>query len=260
MEFLKGHGTGNDFILLPLGSPDLSPEQVRTLTDRHRGIGADGVLRVVQADDGYVMDYRNADGSLAEMCGNGARLFARHLVEAGLAQGSFTFGTRGGPVTAAVDGETVSIGMGRATYSRLRVAPVVTMGTTAANAVAVFVPNPHAVVLLDSLDALPAELVRPELDPVAVFPDGANVEFVARLGPDRLAMRVYERGVGETLSCGTGAVAAAVVGFGGEGPFELTVQVSGGEVSVTRDSEGNLTLTGPTQWVARGTTHLLDGA
>ncbi len=278
LAVLKGHGTGNDFVLVP--DPDgvhpLTAAQVRALADRHFGIGGDGILRVVRTADSpevadqagdaqWFMDYRNGDGSTAEMCGNGARVFARYLVDSGLESGtSFSIATRGGTraVRIEADGD-VSVDMGVATGPLLRAMPVVSIGDQAWNATAVNVPNPHAVVLLDDDAAdLLAELDlsrAPDAGPPAMFPDGVNVEFVVRVGQPgarHVRMRVHERGVGETLSCGTGACAVMVAAAGrDQAPTETayTVDVPGGTVVVTRRADEHLELRGPAEIVARAT-------
>jgi diaminopimelate epimerase len=264
IEFVKGHGTENDFVVLPDpdGALDLTGARVRALCDRNRGLGADGVLRVVRASrlgdapsdvdpDGWFMDYRNADGSIAEMCGNGVRLFAAYLVEAGLAErGEFVVGSRSGPRPVRVheDG-SVTVGMGPA---RVFGRSSATIGGTAFEGVAVDVGNPHLACLID-VD--PAELdltVPPGHDPV-LFPHGVNVEFVRRIDAGAVRMRVHERGVGETRSCGTGTVAAvaAALHLTGDRTGTATVDVPGGQVRVTIEDNGS-TLTGPAVLVARG--------
>jgi diaminopimelate epimerase len=263
IPFLKGHGTENDFVVLPDvdATLDLTASRVRALCDRRRGLGADGVLRVVRAkavadrpadvdgvdDDVWFMDYRNADGSVAEMCGNGVRLFARYLVEAGLEpDAEFVVGSRAGarPVVVHPD-RTVTVHMG----------PVRILGRSAASlpgrefpGVAVDVGNPHLVcVLPGGLDELDLT-VQPGHDR-ALFPNGVNVEFAVPGEPGRVRMRVHERGVGETRSCGTGTVAVAAAVLAGPGALE--VEVPGGRVRVTVDEDGS-TLTGPAVFVARG--------
>jgi diaminopimelate epimerase len=264
IPFLKGHGTENDFVLLPDpgATLDLTAARVRVLCDRRAGIGADGVLRVVPAkavddrpsdvpDDLWFMDYRNGDGSIAEMCGNGVRVFARYLVDAGLVrEREFAIGTRAG-VRAVTVGEQVTVGMGRA---RVTGSSLATVGGASVAGVAVNVGNPHLVCVLEDADKL-ASLdlsVPPVYDP-DVFPDGVNIEFVVVEAPDRLRMRVHERGVGETRSCGTGTVAAVTgVLYGrGEHSGTATVDIPGGRVRVTVDPEQS-TLSGPAVFVARG--------
>jgi diaminopimelate epimerase len=268
-EFAKGHGTENDFVLLPDpdGSlhGDLSAEQmaerVRALCDRRAGIGGDGVLRVVRDDGRWFMDYRNADGSLSEMCGNGIRVFARYLVEEGLADASapIPVGTRDGVKLLSVDGDVITADLGTprvlgeskvAVPGRAWVARHVDLG------------NPHAVAFVDSLDDAGPLLEAPEHD-AATYPHGVNVEFVVRRAERHVAMRVHERGSGETRSCGTGAcaamVAAAVADGVSEPPAEdvaYRVDVPGGTLTVTWTADDRVLLTGPAVLVARGTTSL----
>lgn len=289
----KGHGTGNDFVIAPDvdGSLLLSEQQVRLLCDRHRGIGGDGVLRVVHValdpeaqrlvdraatldPDGarpeWFMDYRNADGSLAEMCGNGVRVFAQYLAETGLAGGAaadatgFPVITRGGvvrvrhaerPELGGPQSEPArwTVQMGRA--KALDAAPSVRVGEGTWDALAALeIPNPHVVVRLPDADAVQAlDLSRaPAVSPA--LPDGQNVEFIALTGPRRIAMRVHERGVGETLSCGTGICAAAVAMAAacGEptGGAPWLVDVPGGTCEVLLREDGGVELTGPAVLVA----------
>ena len=259
-EFLKGHGTENDFVLLPDADDalDLTAGRVRALCDRRAGIGADGVIRVVPVRDGgpeqFFMDYRNADGSSAQMCGNGARLFARYLVDAGWAEpGSIVFRTRGGTRIARVApvGD-VAIDMGPVVLGARSRALA---GGREYSGVAVDVGNPHLVCAGISDETALASLDltrRPGFDP-EVFPDGVNIEFVTALGAEEVAMRVHERGVGETRSCGTGtvAVAAAHLAESGRATGRVAVRVPGGRVTVDIVPGGS-TLIGPAVLVARG--------
>lgn len=265
IEFLKGHGTQNDFVLLPdaAGLLDLTPARVAALCDRRRGIGADGVLRVVRSTalglpsaGAWFMDYRNADGSVVEMCGNGLRVFARYLVEAGLERGpEFAIGSRAGdrPVLVHPD-RSVTVEMGPAQITGTSVTIV---GGRELSGVAVDVGNPHLVSSIDEDVAALDLSVQPRFD-TDFFPEGVNLEFVNVLGEDALRMRVHERGVGETRSCGTGTVAAvaAVLHLAGTDTGSSTVDVPGGRVSVAVGRDG-ATLTGPAEFVARGE---LDGA
>ena len=263
IAFAKGHGTGNDFIVIPDldASIDLSDGDVAAICDRRTGLGADGILRVVyaakhpegmdQADgaDGaeWFMDYRNADGSIAEMCGNGVRVFARYLLDAGLATGPvIPVATRAGlrPVDV-LDGE-LEVDMSPARFLGTE---HVTVAGTAYEGIHVSMGNPHLVVRVTETELAELDLTRePAVDP-AVFPDKTNVEFISAT-PTGVRMRVYERGVGETLSCGTGACAAAAVGLNaGEGT--ATVDVPGGRLTVTVDAR-TLRLRGPAVMVAEG--------
>ena len=273
IPFVKGHGTGNDFVIISDvdGHLDLTPDQVRWLCDRRRGIGGDGVLRVVRTEHvpgfedfaavaEFFMDYRNADGSLAEMCGNGARVFVRYLDATGLVtDNEVVIATRGGLRSTRINPDrTITIDMGRATTPRGRALPQVSVGDLSWPATGVLIPNPHAVVFVDDLTQAGDLLVAPAVAPVDVFPDGVNVEFVAARGERHVAMRVHERGVGETLSCGTGACAVAWAARRHEdaevtGESTWQVDVPGGTVHVTETVEGALLLTGPADLVARGT-------
>lgn len=266
MQFSKGHGTENDFVLLPDpdGVLDLSPARIAALCDRRRGLGADGVLRVVRwealgpdapaPEPGveWFMDYRNADGSVAEMCGNGARVYARYLAHAGwLPAEDFSLGTRGGVRRVRFEGaDGVAVEMGPAKVGEGSTA---TVDGHAFTGVAVDVGNPHlACVTGAAVDSL--DLRRPPGHDPALFPHGVNVEFVSPIDEaGEVLMRVHERGVGETRSCGTGTVAAVVAALrhdcretGG-----VTVHTPGGLLRVTVDG-ATTTLHGPAVLVAHG--------
>jgi diaminopimelate epimerase len=280
-EFAKGHGTENDFVILPdpHGEHELTPAAAARLCDRRAGIGADGVLRVVRTaalpgpvltrpvltgpvltgpggtgPAEWFMDYRNADGSVAEMCGNGIRVFARYLLEHGLATGpSFAVATRSGirQVRAEPDGQ-ITVDMGPVTVLGPGRAVI---GGVLRDGLRVSVGNPHLACLVD--DALDKfDLAAPPgLDP-ADFPDGGNVELIRRTGPDAISLRVHERGSGETRSCGTGAVAAAAAAAALSSatktvPRRWHVTVPGGELLVTLEA-GTSWLTGPAVIVAEG--------
>ena len=267
MKLVKGHGTENDFLLLPDpdGVTSLTSDLVRRLCDRHAGLGADGVLRVVRsanspdsrafADEAeWFMDYRNADGSVAEMCGNGIRVFLQYLLVSRLVEHGAAVATRGGIRCARARGDgdvTVQMGLPRFLADR----PIATAAPlVAAPAIALEIPNPHVVVPVGSDAELAAlDLTRPPVVEPAL-PNGQNVEFVVRRGPRTLGMRVHERGVGETRSCGTGICAAAVAtaqadGVGPDGtPWR--VKVPGGVCEVVWRPDGEVELTGPAVLVA----------
>ncbi|PRY02664.1 diaminopimelate epimerase [Allonocardiopsis opalescens] len=265
MRFAKGHGTQNDFVILPDpdGRLDLAPGLVAALCDRHAGIGADGVLRVVRTKalggalpDGaeeaeWFMDYRNADGSVAEMCGNGVRVFARYLAQAGLvAAPVFPVATRAGVRTVEMGADgAITVDMGAA---RVLGEGTAEIAGRPYRGLRVSVGNPHLACEVDGpIEAL--DLGRaPAVDP-AVFPDGVNVELYRRDGADRLRMRVHERGSGETRSCGTGIVAVARAAAHASGREDGTWQVTvpGGELTVRLDG-GRALLTGPAVVVAHG--------
>jgi diaminopimelate epimerase len=256
VRFLKGHGTENDFVVLPdTDEATLTPELTRALCDRRAGIGADGVLRV-QRDDrdgGWFMDYRNADGSVAETCGNGIRVFARYLVTAGLAEpGRLRLGTRSGVrrVDVPPDGGDITVDMGPATPLPHATVTINGRGWSAAGW---SMGNPHLVVL----DAAPIDTLDlsqpPPVDPGTAYPDGVNVEVVERVEPDHIRMRVHERGSGETRSCGTGACAAAVAAMAVEGTrTSYQVDVPGGRLRVEWRDDDSVLLSGPAVIVAEG--------
>jgi diaminopimelate epimerase len=282
IEFSKGHGTQNDFVVLP--DPDvrleLTRDRVAALCDRQRGLGADGVLRVARAgalrDAGvlaelpegidatdWFMDYRNADGSIAEMCGNGVRVFAHYLATSGLeSRTEFAVGSRAGarPVTVhaadPVNGD-VTVGMGPV---RELGASTATIAGWAFSGVGIDVGNPHLACVDPGLSAdglAKLDLtVSPGYDP-DLFPHGVNVEIVTALDDNSVDMRVYERGVGETRSCGTGTVAAAAAALTNAGftiatdSGEVRVRIPGGEVTVTLRG-GSAELRGPSVLVASG--------
>lgn len=270
--FVKGHGTENDFVLLPDhdGSVhgDLSADRVVALCDRRAGIGGDGVMRVIRtaalgedAETEWFMDYRNSDGSFSEMCGNGIRLFALHLADEGLVDSTapVRIATRGG-VKTVVFGEDglITVNMGAPQIleeSKVAVGP---FSWSAAN---IGMGNPHAVAFVDSLDHPGSLLEEPEYDE-GVYPEGVNIEFVVRRGPRHVAMRVHERGSGETRSCGTGACAvmvAAAVADGARPTIEdvtYQVDVPGGVLAVTWTKGNRVLLTGPAVIVAKGTSAL----
>ncbi|HXP57673.1 MAG TPA: diaminopimelate epimerase [Streptosporangiaceae bacterium] len=296
MRFAKGHGTENDFVILPDpdGELDLTPEFVRRLCDRRAGIGGDGVLRVVEvevlaaelteggpggfrisgedagglgaaaatalatpaaiaegADAQWFMDYWNADGSIAEMCGNGARVFARYLLDHGLAQGpEFAIETRGGTRQVRVEpsGE-ITVDMGAPAVLGAGWASV---GGMTCEGLRISVGNPHLACVVESPLADFDLSAPPSLDR-ELFPDGANLELVRLTGERSAQMLVYERGSGVTRSCGTGAVAAAVAAAEATGDQQgrWHVRVPGGDLTVTLAPDTSL-LTGPAVLVAEG--------
>jgi diaminopimelate epimerase len=283
MRFAKGHGTGNDFIVVPDpdGALTLTDSLVARLCDRRFGLGADGILRAVRGEaGGWFMDYRNADGSIGEMCGNGIRVLTRYLLDHGLATGpGLIIGTRGGDreVRAEADG-SITVDMGRAEVLGAGSAQVAGRWLPG---LAVSLGNPHLACLTGE-PVTSFDLTEPPgIDP-ALFPAGANVEVVrvrhrtaANSGAatgGAVDMRVHERGSGVTLSCGTGAVAAAVAaaagpltgdwaagdGAAGDGvtpavvpPGTWAVTVPGGTLEVRLTATTSL-LTGPAVIVAEG--------
>jgi diaminopimelate epimerase len=276
--FAKGHGTQNDFVLLadPAAELTLTPAAVAALCDRRRGLGADGVLRVTTGDAAvaagvlerlpegvrpgdWYMDYRNADGSIAQMCGNGARVFAHYLRASRLeTREEFVVGSLAGPRPVQlhrVDDTfaDVTVEMGKANQVGTGEAVV---GGRRFRGVAVDVGNPHLACVdpaltADKLAAL--DVGAPVGFDRGQFPEGVNVEIVTAPRDGAVSMRVHERGVGETRSCGTGTVAAAVAAlvYTGVSTGSLTVRVPGGEVEVAV-TDATSYLRGPSVLVARG--------
>ncbi|MEZ0108278.1 diaminopimelate epimerase [Catenulispora sp. EB89] len=271
----KGHGTENDFVIVP--DPDgalseqLTSARVAALCDRRAGIGADGVLHVVRtantpgyedqaAEAEFFMDYRNSDGSVAEMCGNGVRVFALYLTAYGYVKGGvlgepveFAVATRGGikRVTLKATGENtadVTVDMGVPVFPTERGAVTVDVKGTPKAAVDVDMGNPHAVVFVGSTADAGPLYEMPTVLPTGIYTEGVNVEFAADVSPHHLAMRVYERGVGETRSCGTGACAVMIAAArrdGAQAGTEYTVDVPGGRLRFVERADGHLEMTGP---------------
>ncbi|QUR67056.1 diaminopimelate epimerase [Mycobacterium spongiae] len=278
MMFAKGHGTQNDFVLLPDVNAELAvtAAQVAALCDRRQGLGADGLLRVTTAGaavtagvldrlpDGvsgfdWFMDYRNADGSAARMCGNGVRVFAHYLRASGLElRDEFVVGSVSGPRLVTVHqvdatNADVTVDMGRA--NRLGAGEAV-VGGRRFHGVVVDVGNPHLacvdpVLTVEELHTL--DVAAPVSFDRAQFPDGVNVEVLTAPVGGVVSMRVHERGVGETRSCGTGTVAAAVAALASAGTETgaLTVRVPGGDVKVAV-TDATSYLRGPSVLVAQG--------
>ncbi|BBX66395.1 diaminopimelate epimerase [Mycobacterium saskatchewanense] len=282
MRFAKGHGTENDFVLLPDIDAELTLDAGRlaALCDRRRGLGADGVLRVTTAGaaraagvldrlpDGvgagdWYMDYRNADGSTAQMCGNGVRVFAHYLRASGLeSRDEFVVGSLAGPRPVTVHhadptNADVTVDMGKAnTLGSGGPAFDATVGGRRFAGLGVDVGNPHLACVdpgLTADDLAALDVAGPVRFDRGQFPDGVNIEVVTAPVDGVVRMRVHERGVGETRSCGTGTVAAAVAALTGAGADTgtLTVRVPGGDVVVTI-TEATSYLRGPSVLVAHG--------
>jgi diaminopimelate epimerase len=258
VRYTKGHGTANDFVLLPDVDDTLrlSDAAVQAICDRRTGLGADGILRVVPtaamasevghddvSDALWFMDYRNADGGAVEMCGNGIRVFARYLIDAGYAYGDhLRIATRDGvkQVWLRPDGMiTVDMGAPRDVEQLPAGGVFVSMG------------NPHIVLFESDLTAAPVTSVGAQLDREWV--GGANVEFASVRTQDQISMRVWERGVGETQSCGTGACAVAVAAATrGMASRQVSVALPGGVLDVDWVSEEQVLMTGPAVLLADG--------
>ncbi|MFD4645603.1 diaminopimelate epimerase [Streptomyces sp. NPDC058441] len=273
IAFLKGHGTENDFVIVPdpENALELPPAAVAALCDRRAGIGGDGLLHVVRSaahpdarhlasEAEWFMDYRNGDGSIAEMCGNGVRVFAHYLQRAGhVGEGDLAVATRGGVKSVHIDKEgDITVGMGKALLPEGDV--TVSVADHSWPARNVNMGNPHAVAFVDDLAQAGNLFTAPPFTPATAYPDGVNVEFVVDRGPRHVAMRVHERGVGETRSCGTGACAVAVAAARRDGldpavtgsPVTYAVDLPGGRLVITERADGEIEMTGPAVIVAEG--------
>jgi diaminopimelate epimerase len=245
-----GHGTENDFVIIfdPENKVEVSADQVRRICDRERGVGADGVIRITKRENRWFMDYRNADGSIAEMCGNGIRVMARYLVDRGhQSSGIFAISTRDGNKFLKVpDQGDISVNLGKVTQVPGEI--FAEQNGKRFSGYNIDVGNPHAVVFVDSIDEVGSLQEAPIVEPADEYPEGVNVEFVEFLENGELRMRVFERGSGETRSCGTGTCAvamAATIKRGKRAPLSWVIHAPGGRLVVDLDPHENATLTGP---------------
>lgn len=244
-----GHGTENDFVLIfdPRDEIKLTSEAIARICSRTSGVGSDGLIRIVKNNGIWFMDYRNADGSLAEMCGNGIRLMARYLVERGhQSPGIFPIDTRAGKkfLSCPKSGDiTVNMGQVQRVDGEIRVR----VDGNEWEGFNIDVGNPHAVVEVESLAELDLK-VAPHVAPESIYPEGVNVEFIHFNASGEIEMRVYERGVGETRSCGTGTCAVALAATllkGAQLPARWVIHPPGGRLEVEIDPHSNAILTGP---------------
>lgn len=249
-----GHGTHNDFVLVfdPADELSISSAETARICNRETGIGADGLIRMVKRGEGpaqkWFMDYRNADGSLAEMCGNGIRVMAKYLVERGhQPEGIFPIDTRDGVkhLRVPADGD-ITVNMGQVVDE----GDDVTAGTESGlwKGYHISVGNPHAVVFVEDLEQVGSLKHPPTVRPKELYPEGVNVEFVQITGDHVVKMRVHERGSGETQSCGTGVVAVAMAAAKHareQLPTKWEVNPPGGRLYVEIDGHSNAILTGP---------------
>jgi diaminopimelate epimerase len=262
LRFTKMNGAGNDFILFDnrTGSIALDRNQIAQLCDRHRGIGADGILLLEKPTNraDFRMRYFNADGGEAEMCGNGARCFARFANEVGGQKGKISFETPAGVISAELKGDLVTLRMTEPTDLRLNV----DLPMAAENKTVHFINSgvPHVVIPVAKVDDADVRREGAAIRHHKMFsPNGTNVNFIEKRGPNKIAIRTYERGVeDETLACGTGIVASALIFAASEkSSSPITVLAKGGdELQVgfekSVDRFRNVTLTGPAEFVFEG--------
>lgn len=286
-DFAKLNGIGNDFVMIEDLNDEihLAPEQIAALCDRHFGIGGDGVIIVKpspRSECAAYMDYYNSDGTKAQMCGNGVRCFAKFLVDRGIidvSAGSFIADTLSGPkpISFTLDAsgklESATVDMGAPILEPLEV-PTTFGGTeTPYGRVAldaefyidghmlrftcVSMGNPHAVTFVDKKGLELVDTLGPLVETCEAFPEGTNVEF-AWVDGDVIHMRVWERGCGETLACGTGACATAVAAhIGGHAPRKVAIELTGGTLQIEwRESDGHVLMTGPAAQSFTGTVEI----
>jgi diaminopimelate epimerase len=262
VEFVKYHGLGNDFILIEDFGGELLPRGGRlakTLCHRQFGIGADGLVLVVQDEDLYTMRIFNADGTEAEMCGNAIRCVADYLAKTGLVFGPvFQIGSLSGVKEISVDGELYTVDMGEAdfSFSQGGAVEILSHGVTWTT-YPVSMGNPHAVIFVDDLDELDFELWGPRLEAAQEWPSGSNIEFVQVLAPDQIRVKVWERGAGPTLACGTGACASAAVSarqglIGSLTEGSVKVSLPGGDLAIHAGEDNHIFMTGPATRVFSG--------
>jgi diaminopimelate epimerase len=263
LRFTKMNGAGNDFVMIDNRGRDvqLQPEQIERICDRHRGIGADGILLLEPGSNGadFRMRYYNRDGGEAEMCGNGARCFARFANKIAGAAQNVSFQTPAGLIKAQLHGQSVTLQMSEPKDLRLSIELTANDKQEVIHFINTGVP--HVVVSVSRVDDADVRGRGKALRRHERFsPQGANVNFIEKRGPQKIAVRTYERGVeDETLACGTGVVASALIFAAIEkvtGPISVTVR-SGSELSVNFERAGdqfrNVTLTGPAEFVFEGT-------
>ena len=263
LVFTKMNGAGNDFVMIDNrdGSRSLSKESIARLCDRHRGIGADGLIAVEGVADSIRMRYYNADGGEAEMCGNGARCFARFAARlTGQTEGLLPFQTMAGPITAELLGdERVRLRMSEP--HSLQMAHSLKIEGNDLEVHSLNTGVPHAVTFVSDLEAVPVVLWGGAIRRHPRFaPAGTNANFAQVQDNGSLAIRTYERGVeDETLACGTGVVAAALIYHQrSQAPSPITVRVRGGDLlevgfEIESGHPNHVTLTGPADFVFEGT-------
>jgi diaminopimelate epimerase len=270
LKFTKMHGLGNDFMVIDgvSQSVEFSAEQVERWADRHFGIGFDQLLLVeppTRPDRDFRYRIFNADGTEVENCGNGARCFARFVLDRKLIQADrIRVETAGGDLELRVqsNGE-VTVDMGRPRLApekipftadqRQLLYPLQTAAGETLEIAAINMGNPHCVLRVDSVDTAPVETLGPELEQHQRFPQHVNVGFVEIIDRSQARLRVYERGVGETLACGTGACAAMVAGhINGWFDDQVHIHLTGGTLKIEWSGDGNVLMTGPVETVYEG--------
>ncbi len=273
LSFVKYHGLGNDFILVDnrhAPDPIITPEQAEKLCDRHFGIGADGVIFALPGQDGtdFTMRIYNSDGSEPEMCGNGIRCMARFLadLEGENAKSVYTIHTLAGLITPKLEADgQITVDMGKPRLIPAEIPTTLTGGgeTVIAQPIevagqtwsvtCVSMGNPHCMTFVEDVAAIDLEKIGPLFEKNAVFPAKTNVEFVEVVNSGYLKMRVWERGAGITLACGTGACATLVAAvLNGKSDRTATIELPGGPLKIEWAADDRIFMTGPAQLVFAG--------
>jgi diaminopimelate epimerase len=255
VRFEKWQGLGNHYLIVrreewPI---ELTGDRARLICDPHFGVGGDGILELDQESGTPRMTVWNPDGSHAENCGNGIRMIARHLHARGdLPDGAMVL-TGGGPVTVtALDDGRVEVGMGRAVFPNGEGRETLAVNGAQVDLAFVTTGNPHAIIEHPDPGSV-VQTLGPQIEVAPRFPQRTNVEFIRLDGPSELTMRVWERGVGETMACGTGACAAAVAAVRLSGlASPVTVHLAGGDLEIAVDHELEVTMTGPAELIYEG--------
>jgi diaminopimelate epimerase len=275
LQFVKYQGLGNDFILVDnrtSSEPIVTPEQAEKLCDRHFGIGGDGVIFALPGQNGtdYTMRIYNSDGSEPEMCGNGIRCMARFIadLEGSSAKETYTIHTLAGLITPKLnaDGQvTVDMGKPRLTAAEIPTSlgsdqvvnlPLEVAGKTW-HVTCVSMGNPHCITFVDDVKAIDLEKIGPLFEHHSVFPQRTNTEFIEVVRPDYLKMRVWERGAGITLACGTGACASLVAAvLNGKSDRKATIELPGGPLLIEWAADDRIFMTGPADRVFSGSVTL----
>jgi len=255
VRFEKWQGLGNNYLVVrredwPI---PITPARAQLVCDRNFGVGGDGILELDRDGATPRMTVWNPDGSHAENCGNGIRMVARHLMAHGDLPGGGTIVTAAGPVEVRPLANTlVEVRMGRARFPDGEAREALTVDGTSVDLAFVTTGNPHAIIEHDDPDAV-VRTLGPQIEVAPRFPDRTNVEFIRLDGPSELTMRVWERGVGETMACGTGACAAAVAAVRLSGlQSPVTVHLAGGDLEIAVDDDLEVTMTGPAELIYEG--------
>lgn len=257
IEFYKCHGAGNDFIMIDNLKGDLSftSERIKSICDRHFGVGADGIILLETSDKAdCFMNYYNSDGTEAEMCGNGVRCTAKFfLTQTGKTKNTLNIDTRAGIKNIHVNNDdTYSVNIGKPVFEHADF-PSGEISVYGLKFNCVSMGNPHAVTIVENIKNIDIKIVGPKIENDVYFPNKINVEFVEKIDDTKYKVKVWERGCGETLACGTGACATFAV-LNKEYNFEneITLEFPGGKLYLSKNQNNDIILRGPAEFVYKG--------